>query len=244
MRASESNRALICPASLVLPRTPRTSAKRDDAAAFGTFVHYWAETGDSEPEWASESHKKTFRKKLAMTLIDRNDWWPDGEGQHEVPFALHLLTLQVLRYSGQRDGGDAWKKAFNSEWLTGTVDWVGTKDGWTWVDDLKTGAWPVDAATSGQLRSYALPVWVEEGCPAEWNAYLSITQWPKYKLDGEPVRTGVWVTGFDMREHLDALRWASEHPEEVTASEEGCMFCECKPLCPAHIDDNVSMEDL
>lgn len=99
--------------------------------------------------------------------------------------------------------------------MTGTIDWYGRLLGRRWIDDLKTGAFPVNVFTSKQVRTYALVAWFEDGCPFKWECKVSITWWSKYPLDGLPKREFHTLTGFDMMEHLADICWALEHPNEV-----------------------------
>lgn len=229
MRASETDRGVVCPASLFTIKSHRDrSENADKAAAFGTLVHFWKETGDPIMPGASAKDQVCLEKKLLLSDIRREDWWVGG--QHEVTFALNLESLSPIRYP-QRAGRDEWKAAFPPDkWLTGTIDYL-YDDGNG--DDLKTGRWPVDAHTSRQLKSYALLPWVEAGCPSGWEKAWSITQWERYPLAGLPKRTATMLTSFDLRDHLEDLRWAAAHPDEVNPTEEGCKFCDCKPNCEA-----------
>lgn len=244
MRASESDRAVACPASLVLIRSARApSERRDRAAAWGTLCHHWAETGETDPAWADPRDTKCLEKKLVLSGVRREVYWTGGV--HEVTFAINLTANEfppiVLRYEMMRNGlaeyptRDEWKAAFPAgEWLTGTIDYLEPDN----LDDLKTGRWPVDPATSKQLRSYALLPWIEAGMPIKWDIPVTITQWERYPLDGLPVRTTYILTGVDLLDHLEDLRWAAAHPEEVNATDDGCRFCACKPNCPAWTDDD------
>jgi hypothetical protein len=239
VRGSETDRALICPASLVLPRVTRDrSAKTMGAANFGTLVHHWKETGQTDPPWADPSHVATLERKILLSGIDRLAFW-DG-GQHEATFALNLFTEEVREYDGPREGADEWKKGFaeDPQWLTGSIDYI-FDDGS--IDDLKTGSWPVEPKVAGQLGSYALLPWIKAGKPLDWKCVLSITAWPKYPLAALPVVSKVVASGFELMEHLDALKYAVEHPYDAVPSEEGCRWCDCKPLCPAWVDDTVDI---
>lgn len=249
MRASETGRSIICPASLVLPRAPRpVSEKRERAAAWGTLCHHWKETGETDPPWADPRDTKCLEKKLVLSGVEREDWWPvnDSKAVHEFTFAIRLNGEPKIHYlEGDREHADFWKSGFSGpDWLTGTIDWLDACDGQTmaWVDDLKTGHWPVDPATSAQLRSYALVPWLLAGSPMAWEGLVSITQWERYPLSGLPIRTYHSLSALDLMEHLDALRWAAEHPNEINPDDEACRFCECKPLCPAWRDEDEELE--
>jgi len=176
---------------------------------------------------------------LLLSGLERDSYWSGGE--HEVTYALNLITHDLHRFDGDTAEADTWKKAFSAEWLTGSVDYL-------WPDgsgsDLKTGRHPVDPATSGQLRSYALFPWVEAGKPFQWNREWSIERWPKYPVAGLPVRTGVRLSGFELGDHLASLAWSATHPEDVNPTEEGCRWCECRPTCPAHVDADKTVQDL
>jgi Protein of unknown function (DUF2800) len=242
VRASGSDRIISCPASLHLPRIDRPGG---DAAEFGTLVHHWAETGEHDPDWGKPGHIKTLAKKLAESKIDRLAWWPPGHGEHEVTYAIHLPTLKLTirdKEPGEpRDAADKWKKQFvGHEWLTGSIDWCffGDDEHLPWIDDLKTGSWPVEADDNKQLMSYALVPWFKAGRPLDWECAISITQWKKYPVAGLPVRTGSKVTGLDLFEHVDRLRWSAEHPDETNPTEDNCRFCGSQTFCSAFADAN------
>jgi hypothetical protein len=223
MRSSDSDRAVICSHSLIAPRNLARRKKADSAAGYGTVVHRWKETGeiDGGPDG------RTLEKKLLLSGTDRGILWSEP-GVHEVTFGIRLHeTPFAVVYSGERSGADAWKASWvGTDCITGTVDWLGNRDGAVWVDDLKTGHWPVDVATSMQLRSYALLPWVEAGCPMDYEVVTSITQWEKYPLSAPPVRTWCTLTGFDLLEHLDRLRWATGSDEAVIGDH--CTFCDAR----------------
>lgn len=220
------------------------------AANYGTLVHGWVETG-RVPDCLGEKRRTkgcscdscTLQKKILLSGIRRRDWWPEGE--HEVTFALELFTLELRYYKGPRKDANAWKARYygKSRWLTGTIDYRSKDNGRPWVDDLKTGKWPVDYRKR-QLSSYLLPSWVEEGCPYGEYYHRSISQWPRYPLDELPVRKGQAhpLRGSALAIHLDDLRWAAEHPEEVNPEPiytgpwdpdrplSVCAFCPCRPV--------------
>lgn len=189
---------------------------------------------------ASVKDIATLKKKLAQSGTRREDYWDESAGVHEYTFALNATTLELVAHDGPRDGADDWKKSFDYHtWVTGTIDWY--EAGTPRIDDLKTGAFPVWAKDSRQLRTYALVPWVQAGCPFHWEIRVSITQWPRYPLGGQPQRHWHTLTGFDMTEHLDDVRWALAHPNEVNvvpADEESgklspCSGCECREPFPA-----------
>jgi len=224
VRASESSRALVCPASLVLPRTRSENPRRDAKAAKGTAMHLWKETGVVTPD---------IEKKIRTSGVQRERWYPtNGGGRHEVTFAIQAFTEELVLYDPKLHlvSADDWKKSFDPrKYLTGTIDWL---DG-THVDDLKTGDWPVSAEESKQLRSYALVPYLLRGKPSGYRGLVSITQWTWYPLAGQPVRNWDVVTGAELELFLDDVRYTLEHPEVVNPTDEGCKFCESKGHCPA-----------
>lgn len=135
---------------------------------------------------------------------------------------------------------DAWKKSFNANhYLTGTIDWLqlGNEETLPWVDDLKTGRWPVDPKTSKQLLSYLLVPWTLAGSPLiGWEGVVSITQWPKYPLGKLPKRSSHRVSGLELAEHLEDLRWAMNSPDVANPTEEHCRFCPCRTNCDDAFD--------
>jgi len=188
-------------------------------------MHSWMETG--------AINDPAIEQKVMLSRVRREDWWPPP-GRHEITFAIHLFDVTLVEYIGPRENADIWKAGYydKSEWLTGTVDYLGVHQGRPWTDDLKTGNYLV-SYKSRQLRSYTLLPWLREGCPDNRLYYRSITQWPRYPLDGAPNRTGLGrpLTSLDLMTHLDDLRYSVEHPNEANPTDEGCKFCECQRDC-------------
>jgi hypothetical protein len=247
MRASETDRALVCPASLALPRTTFTRQKTSEGGDFGRLLHHWKETGDAAPEWASDKDVKCLLKKLKQSGTRREFYWVPGEGEHEVTFALNLDTTDFEVYQGPREGADEWKLKWEPGlYLTGTADWLhwGSADTLPWVDDLKSSHWAPHPRDLKQLRSYLLVTWVADGMPTKWMGVVSVTQWERYPLGERPKRKSVELSGLDMAAHLEDLRYAVEHPEEVNVTldvvnERGeieemskCVFCSCREDLP------------
>lgn len=231
MRSSESDRALICPSSLVRVKNEPRSEKADKAAAWGNLVHHWKETGD-------HSGNKTLIKKLAATSVDRAKLWPITEYSlgHEITFSIDINSLQLRIWSPERSKypRDHWKSRHpRNRYLTGSIDFVSQSDrsgDWLpWVDDLKTGTWPVYAKKSLQLQSYALVPWILNDCDTD--VWVSITQWPKYRLDCKPKRNWHLLRSADLARHVQKIRWAVENPQIAIPTEDGCRFCLCKPDC-------------
>ncbi len=210
MRASSTDRAVVCPHSLIAPSQLTRRTKTEEAADTGTLLHLWVETGEEHPAVA---------RKILSSGFRREEYWPPGQGEHEVTFAINLRTLELQRPSAKvaKTAGDEWKTRFDPAlWLTGTMDWLGVDSGVDWVDDLKTGNWPVDPLT-GQLLSYALVPWILKGRPeSDYQVQRSITWWPWYPLSAWPKRT--WAdpaNALDLLCHVQDLRYAAENPDKA-----------------------------
>lgn len=245
MRASSSDTAAVCPHSLVAPALLTRRIASKDATTYGHLVHYWKEVGPDTSnvlpygkDWSVQDVELLERKLMTIgfTAADHAALWPLG-GIHERTFALDLTadppTMRWYDDEHPQCTADEWKASFPTEFLTGTLDYVGIKDGLPWVDDLKTGRWPVDPAKSRQLRSYALAVWVGMGCPGDFRCKVSITQWPKYPLDGRPWRTYHVLDAMDLEEHLEDLRYAVTHPD-VAIPGDWCTFCDAREPIPGY----------
>mgnify|MGYP001574820008 CR=1 FL=1 len=245
MRASESERAISCPASLALPKDPRgPNEARDKAANWGTLVHWWKENNSTEMPGASKSDVLCLDKKLLLSGIDREEWWPTGKGEHETAFAFNLKTHTVKWYTGDKKAGDDWKAGYyqRPEWITGTCDWSAEGPLLIKVDDLKTGRWPVSATDNKQLLTYAMPFWLRAGKPLVCLIHLSITQWERYPLTGLPKRNWWKASGLEMMTHLQDLEHALNSPGEMNPTDENCRFCDCKNNCPAFMTSGISFE--
>lgn len=239
MRASESDRGLLCPASLVRKKTGKRSEKADGSAEWGTFIHHWKETGEIK---GSKSASRTLNKKLLASGIDRAQLWPaiSGSYGHETTFSINIETLQLRIWTpkGSKYPRDYWKHRHpRNRYITGSIDWLSkrSRDGLPWVDDLKTGTWPVNAKYSKQLRTYALVPWLLSGCKTA--VWVSITQWPKYRLDCKPKRNWYLIKSAELKKHLEKIKWAIKNTHRAIPSVEACRFCLCKPECKEYQDE-------
>ncbi len=161
----------------------------------------------------------------------REDWWPSGEGEHEVTFVIYANET-VCKYVGPRESADEWKKAQTGALLTGTIDWVGSNGIHPCIDDLKTGRHV--NPLSKQLLSYALFDYLYHDRHPEYQCGRSITHWPKYPIDGRPRRLyGPLITALELEEHLDDLHWSLANPDEINPTDDGCRWCDSRPNCPA-----------
>lgn len=238
-RASETDRTLVCPGSLFLPREPESakSEKALEAADWGTMVHLWKATGAIS---GRPNHEKLFLKRLKSTAIYPSTYWPEG-GRHEITAAYNCRTGEVALPPEGAD--DSWKLQLPPEFLPGTTDYLGSIMGEPWVDDLKTGAWPPRGPNdSWQLKVYALCAWVLGG--RDGGVYGSITHWPRYPAGGLPQRSEIVYYSHKQMVAIDTkikLRYwlfnkILDQPqllnEELVPGEEQCMFCPSKPYCP------------
>lgn len=230
---------LVCPGSLTLPRNDTGSPAAREAAAWGTMVHRWKATGEILAEPEHPQHDKLFRYRLHTSGTDRAVWWP-GDGKHEVGVAVNTLTGAVDRRTGPGPDIDAWKASQPDEAVVGTADWVGTFFGEPWVDDLKTGKaeYLVPAGASQQLLLYAYAL--SGGAPAVW---VSITHWPRYPRDQQPVRTMHRHTRDDLDSFFRRLVSTRNKvllnrslPIDETigldASTRWCVYCPSRAVCP------------
>lgn len=233
-RASELDRAIMCPGSTHLARVTDSSG---EAAKWGTIVHSWKETG----EWPDNSLMYRRRTQaIASSGLSRESLWPSTSGTHEVAYALNTQSRICDKYSGPREGADAWKASFDDNWITGTADWVGDLLGDAWIDDLKTGREiPSDPWDLWQLRFYALCAVMLTGADT---ARVSLTHWTRYPADAAPRR--VWAPAVTREELLgttlpllETARQAAHLSKrsgvaDVTPGSH-CTWCRAKPNCPA-----------
>jgi hypothetical protein len=195
-----------------------------------------------EIQGGTEKDRRCLEKKLTESGIKRDEWWPRENSEHEATFAIEI-SQDIAGIAGRvqlwqpayRLSRDEWKKAHQGNWITGSIDWLdwGDRRCMAHIDDLKTGRWLTNPATSKQLRSYALLPWLLAGRPMNWDGIVSITHWPRYPLHALPTRTSHVLSAFDLMEHLEDLAWAVSHPDEVNPGHDACMFCPCRVNCPA-----------
>lgn len=204
-RASELDRLLACPGSLVLPRTNEKSERAVQAAEWGTLVHKWKETGDIP----SGRLGTVLKKKLKETNVSREGLFP--EGVHELPLAYNVVSSQaralVLPVSESRK--DEWKAAHGDEWITGTADFVGLLLDTPWIDDLKTGRLVYYDNYRYQQGFYAL-AWILFSEGRLTPVRSTITHWPKYPIPKKPDRFGTVLEVEFFQEMQDRLRQLRE----------------------------------
>jgi PD-(D/E)XK nuclease superfamily protein len=241
-RASELDRLLVCPGSAVLPRV------RDEegiAAAYGTCVHYWAETG----RVLDGTHGRLLHRKLEATHVDREVLWPP-DGEHEVAFAYNVISSAVQRYRAPdplppgmsaRAHVGAWKEGFGDEWVVGTLDYARRLFDTYWVDDLKTGRnayWDdYRAQQTFYCLVYSLDVFADTR-----DGRSSITHWRRYPIDGQPNRFGVALEARQLIAFQKELRALYDVVQKTKADGtirhhlkpgEQCKYCLSYVACPA-----------
>lgn len=235
-RASSIDRALQCTGSVHLWNTVpavrliQKSENAQTAAAWGTMVHTWKETGIVE---GTESHVKTFNKKLATleaSGISRLDIWP-ASGFHEVSVAYHCVDGRVaICYEGD---ANIFKEGHPEPWITGTLDYYLFDGKKLIVDDLKTGAmFDKDPEEMGQMYFYCM-VLNKILRPTE-EPTVSVTHWPKYTLDCLPDRREGTLSFVQLGKFEDRLK--SDYVKYKTIPEfklgDECDWCPVKSLCP------------
>lgn len=169
----------------MLPREETKSERAREAADWGEMVHLWKETGVVPKGRAGT----TLAKKIKLAEVNRDLLWVDG--LHEVPLAYNVVTgeSRALVLPLHKEKRDLWKATFDSEWITGTADYVGLLLDRPWVDDLKTGRQVEYFDHRYQQAFYSL-VWTLFQMGQLTECRSTITHWPKYKLETKPRRFG------------------------------------------------------
>lgn len=238
-RASELDRLLACPGSLVLPRSGEKSERAQEAADFGTMVHTWKETG----EVPSSRQGLTLKKKLKETGVTREQYW--SAGLHEVPLAYNVATgeARALVLPAPTDSKNAWKAGFGEDWVVGTADYVGLLLDSPWVDDLKTGK-NAEWLDYKYQQAFYLMTWTLFTEHALIPGRSTITHWPRYPISGKPARYGTTLDENFFAEFQDKLkRLKHDKTKLVELKERGmdvisrltdgvqCVYCPSKPSC-------------
>lgn len=257
-RASELDRLFACPGSAYLPRAEDSTNK---AAAWGTKVHHWAETG----EIPVGPDGKLLTKKIITAGVRREVTWPPG-GEHEVALAYNVLTRKAVRYEPPRplpagydkkSHASAWKDAFDDEWVTGSLDYVGTLLGAWWVDDLKTGYDGRWEKYQYQQLFYCL-AWTLWQYGEITEGRSTITHWRKYPIERPPQRYGGVIEVDKLNAFMDKLsrlreqilelrvKGAENKGEEVNSVlvlGDHCRFCPSRLSCPKFVGDTGLNQD-
>jgi hypothetical protein len=226
-RPSELHRAIHCPASTVLPKTPDTTGP---AAQWGKEVHSWKETGLPP---TPRVHKWLAEMPRDAEEI-RKDFWPGGH--HEVLLKLSEDGTPAALVEWDET---ARKAFFKDGMVRGIADHLGLGVVWH-LSDLKTGRFPPEdeVDTLEQLLIYA-DIWLRLW-PREPGMLLSIDHWPRYPKGHEPTRYG---PKYVEREYVDdwhhtqliPARRLSEGPHAKDDARPGpwCQYCKSAPFCPA-----------
>lgn len=237
-RASELDRVVWCTASKILPPSRLISDNVKKAGAWGTFVHYWKETGEllTSSDYF-DSFKKTFDKKWEIVGSPelRETLWPVN-GNHEVAYAYDCETGTVGQYL--ETNKEAWKASQPFQYVTGTCDYEGEVEGLVWVDDLKTGAmFDTPADRSLQLYFYGLCASIFRWGDVQ-DVVVSITHWPKYPLSIYPDRRWGYLPAKRVKrfqslltETYDKMREKMDIMDRVNPGE-WCLYCPAGLSCP------------
>lgn len=231
---SSLKRALICPASTVLPRSKAPfSDSALKASIFGTLAHEYVEDGTiyaETEEWCSR--------------FKRLHYYPP-QGLHEVICWYDPLTGDMgLKPTGLEKRRHRDYSSIAEHCLVGTIDYMcPLKEGRWWVDDLKTGSpfW-LPKPNSDQMM-FAATV-ISHVFDAE--VITSITSVPRYPLGTKPDRKKFIVTralSLAYMERLDTLYYAHVREKELEAAKavltyvenKECKFCPSRTYCPIGI---------
>jgi hypothetical protein len=225
------------------------------AAAWGTKVHSWVETGQL-PEGRDGA---AIQKRINAAQVSRARLWPE-EGEHELALALDVTSGTVARcvVPAGRDGReykDAWKAAFDDRWLVGSIDFGMELLGRPWVDDLKTGrevTWKKHAA---QQSAYCLMYSLDRYGEVR-DSRSTVTHWPKYPIHNPPRRFGSdlsvdYLNDFlyrlrMLRDDVLTLRSTSTAGEDISAGLSygaHCRFCPSRSHCPKFGQEQAEAND-
>lgn len=254
VRASGLDLFLACAGYLKLPAAPVVYENAAEGAAWGTMVHHWKETGKIVHE--NKRTANSFRKRLIENDIQREAlWplsrWPTGKelggvsnnllppGYHEISVAYNWQYGYVIPYYGK--DGDIWKSQFNTDWVTGTLDYLEPRvvDGEQMiiVDDLKTGKWwDKRPRQSAQIVFYAMCAGKLYNVPV----MASVTHWPRYPVKTKPKRDAQRIDLVELDRFEAKLQMAAETAVygeiELVPGEKQCRFCPARRNCPAAFD--------
>ncbi|MBA2630532.1 MAG: PD-(D/E)XK nuclease family protein [Thermoleophilaceae bacterium] len=238
---------MACPAAGHLPRLAKVSERAQDAAAWGTMMHAWSETGEL-PKGLSKRTMEAFLKRmtaLEKAGLTREMLWPPADGEHEVVVALGLVDGQPdlgELVGGTLEERDAWKALQPATSVVGTIDYRGWLFDLRWIDDLKTGRDDSPPLDRPQMKFYASYHALKENAPVR----TSITHWPRSPADGLPQRTrGLWGTwtAIEALEFLHEMEKArrrlvrsrersAEGHEPDARPGEHCTYCPSQMRCP------------
>lgn len=230
LTASGLSRAESCIGSVILPGFDESG----EYAATGSAVDRFVQTAKTKSKAAALAEApEEMRPYLDGLTIERI---PDG-AEYQAAFALNVLTGEVRRIAGR---GEGYPADLGEEWIFGTSDIVGARDGRGLVWDLKWGTSTIgrDPADDLQLGFYALAVAgytgldeVEVGfLRAGWDGVLR----PEVALLDEMALDA-------LRERIRAI-WLRAHGGQAPRLNVGehCTYCNARRSCPA-LEQPVSL---
>jgi hypothetical protein len=236
---SSLDRLLACAGGDVLGGQDVKSKSAVVAAAWGTMVHEWKESGKIVAVPGHENLAPLFEKKLRVTGVQRETYWP-ADMVHELAVAVNPFTGYAV-YEGPdtREAKESWKAAHSDDWCTGTVD------GYFWmfdtlaIDDLKTGREVTLEGHQWQVTGYALAV--ARVLDYRGPVNVMITHWSRYPVDNRPVRLGRTVEpdellAFEKRlaKLRDDILRAREDKKTLRLypGDIQCKWCPSRGVCP------------
>lgn len=235
--ASGIERALACPASVVLPRVHRTSDFADRGHAIHKYISAVLTGAPSDvaivavPEDHRETCKNIDWRKLGGDLHDVRS---------EVAYAIDVRA-RTARELGVNIGRDYGRFDLNEYEVVGTLDIEGTRiDDVPVIDDVKSGWMGVTPVEdNGQQRFFGAVKHLMTGRP---EVEIRIA---KLREDGSIQPDSHTLTAFDSDEFIDELEAGVDRVHEAkrvylaggtpnVSVGSQCDWCECMASCPAY----------
>lgn len=227
LTASGLARAELCIGSVVQRGFDETTKW----AGIGQAVDDYVRTAKTRGvEAALKAAPEDLRHYLEALTLDRI---PDG-AEFQVAFAFNVVTGEVRRIPGR---GEGYPTDLGDEWIFGTADIVGVRDGRAIVIDLKWGSYTIgrDPATDLQLGMYGVCAAAVAGVD-EAEIGFSRAGW-----DGVLRPDVVVLDSMDlaaMRDRISAIWRRAKAAEEGTAPvrlhvTEECTYCPARRGCDA-----------
>lgn len=220
--ASKLDRGALCPASTVRPETRSEPGK---PAIWGNGAHKFIETGvvpegPDTPAWVT----KGLKDKIASSGFKREDWYPPGA--HETQAYLDGPNLDQVSIVIDKQYPELPSS------IRFKIDYVGEYQGLPWIEDLKTGRFPVPP-TALQVAAAALLVKQLVGSKG---AFGSVLHWPRYPKHALPNRERAPFSADDLKAVRDRLLLMrdislSKNPPAIPGDEQ-CRYCDCFASCP------------
>lgn len=144
---------------------------------------------------------------------------------------------------------DAWKAAFNDEWIVGTLDYGQVIFDTPWVDDLKTGRFVTWEDYAAQQTFYC-GVYSLLAVGSIVDTRSTLTHWPRYPVGKRPNRFGYLIEEAELKGFLKSLlefrnQALAQRPSSLVTGEH-CRFCPSRGNCSAFedMDKNEDTGDL